>query len=376
MSPLVHLIAIVGYAAAAVVFGSFMGASLDPGRGGTYIFSAVFFLGFALLHEVYARTRAQAAGRAARASDNRAVAGRCRDTEAALDEMRRHIEGLNHEDREQRSNDMAVLKTLLGQLAERLGANLDAGTGSGAVAAEADIRRVLHEALEANRVDLYLQPVVSLPQRRGRFYECYSRIRDESGQVIASERYITLAAEHGLIATVDNLLLLRCVQLIRRQRRQRRDVGFFVNLSLDSISDGSFFEQFLSFLESNIELSDRMVFEFAQGDLLRHAADAPAKLARMADLGYSFSLDQVTSLDIDCSWLAKQNFRFVKIEAYRLLAGGDHLNRLKAELAHHQIDLIAEKVETERTVVDLLDLDVDYAQGWLFGEPRRSREDG
>jgi cyclic-di-GMP phosphodiesterase TipF (flagellum assembly factor) len=374
MSPLAHLIAIVVYAAVAVAFGSSLGASLDPGQGGPYIFSAVLFLGFALVHEVYARTRAQEAGRAAMASEKQAMAERCSDAEAALDEMHRRIEGLNRDGGEQHNNDMAVLKTLLGQLAERLGANFNIDAGSDIVAAEADVRRVLHEALEANRVDLYLQPVVSLPQRRSRFYECYSRIRDESGQVIASERYITLAAEHGLIATVDNLLLLRCVQLIRRQRRQRRDVGFFVNLSLDSISDGSFFDQFLLFLESNVALADRMVFEFAQADLLRHAADAPTKLARMAELGYSFSLDQVTSFDIDCAWLAKQSFRFVKIEADRLLAGAERLNRLKGELGRHQIDLIAEKVEKERTVVDLLDLDVDYAQGWLFGEPRRSRE--
>src|SRR6185312_12653912 len=40
----------------------------------------------------------------------------------------------------------------------------------------------VREALAANRVDLYLQPVVSLPQRRTVFYESFSRLRDESGR--------------------------------------------------------------------------------------------------------------------------------------------------------------------------------------------------
>ncbi len=384
-----HLIAIVVYAAAAAILGSSVGPSLDPGRGGSHVFTAVFFVGFALVHEVYARVRAEAAARDDRERNQQALDERWRHAEAALDEMRDRIEGLNREGDARRSNDMAVLKTLLGQLADRLGANLStgvAGSDGGKQASDADIRRVLRDALEENRVDLYLQPVVSLPQRHSRFYECYSRIRDGAGQVIAPDRYIALATENGLIATVDNLLLLRCVQLIRRLQRQHRDVGFFVNLSLDSISDGSFFDQFLFFLESNAELADRMVFEFAQADLARHGAAASAKLARMADLGYSFSLDQVTDLDLDCARLAEQNFRFVKIEAERLVTAGgptanpdgtgERLTRLKTELARHQIDLIAEKVEAEKTVVDLLDLEVDYAQGWLFGEPRRSREAG
>lgn len=36
--------------------------------------------------------------------------------------------------------------------------------------------------------------------------------------------------------------------------------------------------------------------------------------------------------------------------------------------------LIAEKVETERMVAELLDLNVDFGQGYLFGEPRHARK--
>jgi cyclic-di-GMP phosphodiesterase TipF (flagellum assembly factor) len=38
------------------------------------------------------------------------------------------------------------------------------------------------------------------------------------------------------------------------------------------------------------------------------------------------------------------------------------------------VQLIAEKVESERQVIDILELDIPYGQGHLFGEPRAIRE--
>ena len=47
----------------------------------------------------------------------------------------------------------------------------------------------------------------------------------------------------------------------------------------------------------------------------------------------------------------------------------------KKLLSRHGLNLIAERVEDEKTVVQLLDYSVDYAQGFLFGEPRAVRDD-
>jgi cyclic-di-GMP phosphodiesterase TipF (flagellum assembly factor) len=38
------------------------------------------------------------------------------------------------------------------------------------------------------------------------------------------------------------------------------------------------------------------------------------------------------------------------------------------------IEVIVEKVEAEKQIVDILDLDIGYGQGHLFGEPRAIRD--
>ncbi len=42
---------------------------------------------------------------------------------------------------------------------------------------EQEILDLVREGLRENAVELALQPIVSLPQRKRRFFECFSRVR-------------------------------------------------------------------------------------------------------------------------------------------------------------------------------------------------------
>jgi cyclic-di-GMP phosphodiesterase TipF (flagellum assembly factor) len=77
--------------------------------------------------------------------------------------------------------------------------------------------------------------------------------------------------------------------------------------------------------------------------------------------------------------LADRSFRFLKVPAKLLLnkVAGVHTDidpeDLSDLLARSGIDLIAERIETETTVVDILDYDVRFGQGFLFSPPRPVR---
>src|SRR5262245_45850529 len=64
---------------------------------------------------------------------------------------------------------------------------------------ESEILEHVREGLRMNRVDLYVQPVVSLPQRKRRHLECFSRIRTVDGTILLPQQYIEVAAREGLI---------------------------------------------------------------------------------------------------------------------------------------------------------------------------------
>ncbi|GAB4144577.1 MAG: hypothetical protein Tsb0016_14160 [Sphingomonadales bacterium] len=281
--------------------------------------------------------------------------------------------------------EVKLLQTLLSQVIEKrhvkaLAAsakalqapNDDAGP---AALSEDEIFGIMRNALHENRVDLHLQPIVQLPSRRPWTYECFSRVRDDQGDVIYPSSYLDIAAEHGLIGTLDNLLLFRCIQMIRALGHRRPGVRFFFNISSASMADTEFFTPFVDFMLDNSSLANRLIFEFRHADLAHFSQDLLDDLGRLASAGYGFSIDHVDPQTLDPAQLARRFINFVKIEASALLnAKVDiHLADLKALLERHDITLIATKIEDERTVVDVLDLNIDYGQGFLFGEPRPSR---
>ena len=242
------------------------------------------------------------------------------------------------------------------------------------------ILQIIQDGLRRDRVDVMLQPIVSLPQRKRRFFEAFTRIRVDDGDYIVPEQYIAIAEREGLITGIDNMLLFRCVQTLRKTNSQDRHVGFFCNISPYTLADGGFFHEFVEFMSENAELAPNLIFEFAQATIANRDENIVRQLGRLAGMGFRFSMDQVASLNLDYEDLSRQHIRFVKIEAGALMREiGDpsaKLDRgvqfLKRALERHGIDLIVEKIETEATLLDLLDYQIDFGQGYLFGEPQRS----
>jgi len=246
---------------------------------------------------------------------------------------------------------------------------------------EPQLLETIRAALEENRVDLYLQPIVSLPQRKLRYYEALSRLRAEDGTVIMPAQYMKVAAPAGLMSVVDNLLLFRCVQIVRRLTTKTKEIAVFCNISGDTLADQEFFPQFLEYMHHNRDLANQIVFEFSQTAVEKAGPQGDSNLMYLSNLGFALSMDHVNNLALDFAKLKGLGFRHIKVRGETLMNGmkGAHAlvaaEDFKSLLSRHGLNLIAERVEDEKTVVQLLDYNVDFAQGFLFGEPRAVRDD-
>jgi len=242
---------------------------------------------------------------------------------------------------------------------------------------EDQLLSVVRNSLSENRVDLYLQPIVGLPSRRIMHYECFSRVRDEEGRIILPRQYVKVAESKGLIGTIDNLLLFRLIQLVRRLGKRRPDLKFFCNMSRYSMMDEEFFPQFIDFMTSNEEFANRLVFEISQADYMTLDEEVLENLQALGRKGFGFSMDMVADFEQDFSSLEQHYFQFIKSDVRDLMAShteNSDIGDYKAYLRRKGMQLIACRIESEEKVLQTLDAQVELAQGYLFGEPAAASE--
>jgi cyclic-di-GMP phosphodiesterase TipF (flagellum assembly factor) len=257
-----------------------------------------------------------------------------------------------------------------------------ASQGAAPAPSHAQILATVKNAIDQNRIEIYLQPMVTLPQRKVRFYEAVTRLRDDKDQILTADDFVGIAEAAGLIGRIDHMVMLRCVQVLRRLMVRNKEVGVFCNIAAATLGNSATFTQCLDFLEANRALAPSLVLEFKHATFRNLGPAETENLAALAQRGYRFSLDHVTDLRIEPRELADRGVRFIKVPAALLLdqrqtsASDIHPSDLSDLLGRFGIDLIAERIEGERAVVDLLDFDVRFGQGFLFAPPRPLRPEG
>ena len=237
----------------------------------------------------------------------------------------------------------------------------------------------IRSAINANRIDLYLQPIVTLPRRKVGFYEAMSRLRSETGETVHESEFVPQAERGGLMPKLDYLVVFRCVQIVRRLLMKNREIGLFCNLSRTTLIHPEVWQQLHDFMAANRAIAPSLILQFAQSAVREMAEPEYERLAALSELGFRFCFNEVTSLRVEPGEIAPRGFRFVKVHAALLLgrvapapseAGPGELSEL---LGRFGIDLIVDRIENENSVMELLDHDVRYGQGPLFSAPRPVR---
>ena len=233
---------------------------------------------------------------------------------------------------------------------------------------DAAVRR----ALALGQIEMFMQPIVSLPMRKPLFYEALSRLKAEDGSVITPDIFLPVCRKNGFMPMLDRLAINETFKLLRRLADRNRAVECFCNLSLQSLGDSEFFALMRDLFDDNRDLVEHVILEFSQADMRNFGILEDETLQLLRGMGFRFSVDRVTNLAGDFDALARKGVRYAKIAAPVLThrEAGRGLDIHPADfsrvLSRKGMELIVTHVETERTLVSLIDFGVNMAQGDHF----------
>ncbi|PCI04042.1 MAG: hypothetical protein COB78_06775 [Hyphomicrobiales bacterium] len=253
-----------------------------------------------------------------------------------------------------------------------------------AIAASNNFQRAdeFEDHVDEGELQLYLQPVLTLPDREVTHYEAFARFELGDGEIIKCSDFLNEAKQSGAIVELDRQMLLKIVQLLRDLRREDMEPGIFWNLSPTSLDDEGFFKDVLEILTANSVVCPQILVEISQDKYQKLGLSKLRMLSSLRDLGVGLSIDNCDDLILLQRLIKSSAFSFIKIPITTLVGyeGENHeLNGVQiAHQAHkNQTHLIATHVEKEYQVMELIDQDIMMAQGDLFSEPRpaKSRDD-
>lgn len=180
---------------------------------------------------------------------------------------------------------------------------------------DAEILDHVKEALANNQIAIYRQPIMTLPARKVRYYEVFSRILVGKEGYIPAHNFISIAMDHHLVQAIDKVFLLRCLQYLKNVSEAENGNEFFINISAHTFGSKEYIHQLLDYLTAHPKLSSCLIFEMAQSDTLGLSSTARHVMERMALLGCRFSMDQVKIFGVDINRLLELNISFVKLDA-------------------------------------------------------------
>jgi cyclic-di-GMP phosphodiesterase TipF (flagellum assembly factor) len=240
---------------------------------------------------------------------------------------------------------------------------------------------LIAEAVSANRVEVYLDPILALEPRKARHFEVSVRLRTAEDEEIAADVYRPAAAHTGLLPQIDQAKLTRVARVAERLRARGSGGSLFSALAGESLADDGFLEAFADMFADAGDLGTRLVLAFTQSDVRAFGSVHWDALSTMKDIGLRFSLEEVADLDMDFERLKSGGFDFVKLDAPVFLEGlpapGGPIPA--ADLCRHLsglgLALVVGRIDDERDLAKIMGFGVVFGQGTLFGAPRPVRID-
>ena len=244
------------------------------------------------------------------------------------------------------------------------------------------LEQELRQAIEAQRLELHLQPIVALADQQIVAAEALVRWPHPERGMIHPDRFIPLAEETGLIIPLSDWVIGTACRIAKGwQERLGRTVPIAVNVSAVQLAQGTLERAIEDGLAASGAGPELLQIEVTERLLIENAQSAQGVLQRLRARGIVVALDDFGTGYASLGYL--QRFPFDKLKIDRSFVaelgqpGGaaEHIVDAVVSLAHGlDLRVVGEGVECRAQAERLRQLGCDQAQGYWYGRALRPDE--
>lgn len=235
----------------------------------------------------------------------------------------------------------------------------------------------IHRALADDRFTLHYQPIFNLKTNEIIHYEALLRLEDQDGSLIFPHAFLDTAEHFGLIREIDKWVLRNAVAMQAQSIKDGNPIDIAINLSGRNFGHSEILLHLQTALAEFNANPHALIFEVTETAAVENFGRARSFIESLRSLGCRFALDDfgvgyssfhylrnlpVDMIKIDGSFV--RNLHLNQFDRIIIKAISDVANGLA-------IQTIAEFVENEEIRSLLLDLGIEFGQGYQLAMPQK-----
>lgn len=234
----------------------------------------------------------------------------------------------------------------------------------------------LKEALLEDRLELFVQPIVSTRSEQLSSYEVLVRLRDKSGQLFPPGAFLPSAERYNLSDKVDRWVIDHVFDWLEQHQRKLPFLKqMAINLSGASLGHTEMLAYITSRLAKASFKASTIKFEITETAAIGNLRNANSFIKALSEIGCQFSLDDFGSGLSSFGYLKNLPVQSIKIDGMfvkDMISDPLDFEMVKSinDIGHVMgLETIAEFVEDEQIWQKLRAIGVDYGQGYHLGKP-------
>jgi diguanylate cyclase (GGDEF)-like protein/PAS domain S-box-containing protein len=236
----------------------------------------------------------------------------------------------------------------------------------------------IESAMDQQRFSLLQQPIMSLCASAigDEHIEMLLRMQDEDGKQIMPGAFIPAAERYNIMVTLDRWVISHAFRWLSENPQRLDELGLCaINLSGQSLGDGALHEYILEQLRKYNLPAEKISFEITETVVVSRLDQAARFISLLKRKGFRFALDDFGTGMSSFTYLKRLPVDYLKIDgSFVSNMVNDPVDKAMVESINeigHLMGLqtIAEYVEDDQTLEQLIDIGVDYAQGYGVVRP-------
>lgn len=239
------------------------------------------------------------------------------------------------------------------------------------------VEEMILSAIEEDRIEVFYQPIYSTKKKKFVSAEALVRIREKDGKIVPPGVFIPIAESTGLIWQIGEIVFDKTCRFIKENNlREYYGIDYVeVNLSVKQCEGRELADLYIDIMKKYDLDPSNINLEITESASIQARHILLENMQILIDYGVTFSLDDFGNGESNLNYIVDMPVSIVKFDrdmsqAYFANQKAKFVMEAAMHMIHDmELKIVSEGVETKEQMETIVELGIDYIQGYYFSKP-------